>query len=811
MDTMTAETSPLSTSQIDLGIGGMTCASCVSRVERVLKKQAGVSEATVNLAPQSARVQVEASDDAAAMLARLKRAVRDAGYEPRTLDAMDEATETGWLGISSDLWPVLWGALLSAPLALPMVGDLFGQHWMLPGWVQFLLATPVQFWLGARFYKAGWHALKALTGNMELLVSIGTTAGWALSTWLWLRAGQGEMVHLYFEGSAVVITLVLLGKWLEARAKRQTTSAIRALHALRPDKAHLLPDGIRRTELTDVAVDELLPGDLIRVLPGERYPADGELVEGETHADESMLTGEALPVAKLVGDAVTGGSLNGEGSVHIKVRAVGAQSTLAKIIALVQDAQAGKAPVQRLVDQVAAVFVPVVLVIAAVTLAAWWWQGAPWEEALLNTVAVLVIACPCALGLATPTAIMAGTGVAAQHGILIKDAQALEIAHKVDTVAFDKTGTLTEGRPRLLVVEAVPGVDEEAVLRAAAALQAQSAHPLAHAVMDVARERGWMPEANAAVDVRSVSGRGTEGVVQGVRLALGSVRWMAELGVALGPLAASVQTQQAEGATVSLLVSQMGDGAAWTPLALLAFGDEPKAGAKAALAHLREAGLRVCMVSGDNRGAAEAMARRLGLKPEQGEVIAEVLPGDKAAVVRRLQSGALASSVDTPAAVPLVEGQVFPADPMPVSPPNSHAETDVARKHTVAMVGDGVNDAPALAAADVGLAMGAMDGGEGGSDVAMHAAGITLLRGDPALVAAALDISRKTVTKIKQNLFWAFAYNAIGIPLAAMGYLSPVIAGAAMAFSSVSVVSNALLLKRWKPPIDAGASAADLA
>ena len=832
MDAMTTSNPNLSLSQIDLGIGGMTCASCVSRVERVLKKQAGVSEATVNLATESARVQVDVSGDEAGTLARLKRAVRDAGYEPRALQTMDADAAETWHGISRDLLPVLLGMALSAPLVLPMVGDLFGQHWMLPGWAQFLLATPVQFWLGARFYKAGWHALKAMTGNMELLVSIGTTAGWALSTWLWLRAGSGEMVHLYFEGSAVVITLVLLGKWLEARAKRQTTSAIRALHALRPDKAHLLPDGVRRTEMTDVPVDELLAGDLIRVLPGERYPADGELIEGETHADESMLTGESLPVAKAPGDAVTGGSLNGEGSVHIRVRAVGAQSTLARIITLVQDAQAGKAPVQRLVDQVAAVFVPVVLVIALVTLVAWLWQGASVEQALLNTVAVLVIACPCALGLATPTAIMAGTGVAAQHGILIKDAQALELAHRVDTVAFDKTGTLTEGRPRLLVVDAVPGVDEEAVLRAAAALQSQSEHPLAHAVMAVAAERGWMPGPDAATEVKSVNGRGTEGRVQGARLSLGSVRWMDELGVVLGPLAEAVKRHQTQGATVSVLASQSGEGTGWTPLALLAFGDEPKVGALEAIAQLRRAGLRLVMVSGDNRGAAEAMARRLGLDPDRGEVIAEVLPGDKAAVVRRLQGGeaARAQEVALPESVPLVEGQVFSSSGgsssglAPVEAPEAagheaqaqgaapaHHEfnpldevapresMDHAAAHIVAMVGDGVNDAPALAAADVGLAMGAIDGGQGGSDVAMHAAGITLLRGDPALVSGALDISRKTVRKIKQNLFWAFAYNAVGIPLAAMGYLSPVIAGAAMAFSSVSVVSNALLLKRWKP------------
>ncbi len=752
MNTATLELND-DTCQIDLGIGGMTCASCVSRVEKALRRHPGVETATVNLATESARI-VYRGSDARHAAALMRRAVRDAGYEPRAVDAPEVEVERLW-GLPVDLWPVVAGALLSAPLALPMVGDLFGKHWMLPAWIQFLLATPVQFWLGARFYRAGWHALKALTGNMELLVAIGTTAAWALSTWLWWKAEPGEMVHLYYEGAAVVITLVLLGKWLEARAKRQTTDAIRALHALRPERAHLVPDGVKRTEMSDVPADELLAGDVVRVLPGERFPADGEMLQGETQADESMLTGEAMPVLKRPGDRITGGSLNGEGSVEIRVKAVGAQSVLAHIIALVQDAQAGKAPVQRLVDQVAAVFVPVVLVIALATLLGWLWTGAAVENALLHAVAVLVIACPCALGLATPAAIMAGTGVAARHGILIKDAQALEIAHKVDTVAFDKTGTLTVGKPRLLLIEAVPGADEEAVLGAAAALQAQSAHPLAHAVLEAATARGMTVSADAQ-EVQAVTGRGTLGMFKGVTLALGSLRWMDELGVPLGPLALSVHRHQADGATVSLLASCHGEGQPWSALALLAFGDEPKPGAAEALAALKARGLRVFMVSGDNRGAAEAMARLLGMDVDGGAVIAEVLPGDKAAVVARLKEGG----------------------------------------HVVSMIGDGVNDAPALAAADVGIAMGSR---EGGSDVAMHAAGITLMRGDPAMVPAALDISRRTVAKIRQNLFWAFAYNAAGIPLAALGYLSPVLAGAAMALSSVSVVSNALLLKRWKP------------
>jgi len=754
---MNTITTPVSPAQIDLGIGGMTCASCVLRVEKALKKQPGVSEATVNLATESARV-LMLDGETPESLARIKRAVRDAGYEPRTMEAMDAAADARWMGVPVDFLPVLTGIVLSAPLVLPMVGDLFGKHWMLSAWMQFVLATPVQFVLGARFYRAGWHALKARTGNMELLVSIGTTAAWGLSTWLWWRAEPDEMLHLYFEASAVVITLVLLGKWLEARAKRQTTSAIRALQSLRPERAHLLPDGVRRTEITDVAVDELLPGDVVRVLPGERFAADGTVVQGSTQADESMLTGEAMPVSKEVGDGVTGGSLNGEGAVEVKVRAIGAHSVLAQIIAMVQDAQAGKAPVQRLVDQVAAVFVPVVLVIALATLLGWVWTGAPMEEALIHAVAVLVIACPCALGLATPAAIMAGTGVAAKHGILIKDAQALEIAHKVDTVAFDKTGTLTEGHPRLLVIEVAPGVDEIAVLQAAAALQAQSSHPLARAVVEAAAARSLTVQADAATGVQAVSGRGSQGMVQGSLLALGSLRWMDELQVDLGPLAARAQVLQQQGSTVSALVSQAAGATGWSPMALLAFGDEPKAGAAAAIAELRAAGMRLFMVSGDNQGAALAMAARLGLRADDGEVIAEVLPGDKAAVVKRLKEGS----------------------------------------HVVAMVGDGVNDAPALASADVGMAMSHSQGGS--SDVAMHAAGITLMRGDPLMVAAALDISRRTVSKIRQNLFWAFAYNVAGIPLAALGFLSPVVAGAAMALSSVSVVSNALLLKRWKPP-----------
>ena len=751
---------PTLASTLDLGVGGMTCASCVARVERALKKVPGVQDAAVNLATESVHLTLDAAQ--ADMEQRVRRAVRNAGYEPRSLAVQEAAQQAQgpWAGFA----PVAWGLLLSMPLVLPMLGDLLGQHWMLPPWVQWLLATPVQFWLGARFYKAGWHAAKALTGNMDLLVALGTSAGYGLSLWLWLTAdvshSAGHTPHLYFEASAVVITLVLLGKWLEARAKRQTTEAIRALHALRPEVAHL----ITRDGEVDVPLAEVMVGDRLVVRPGERIPVDGTLLEGQTQVDESMLTGEPLPVARSAdgpeGSRLTGGSINGEGRIVLQVGAVGAETVLARIIRLVEDAQAAKAPIQRLVDQVAAVFVPAVLLIALATLLAWLWAGVGVETALIRAVAVLVIACPCALGLATPAAIMAGTGVAAQQGVLIKDAEALETAHRVDTVAFDKTGTLTVGRPRLTGFHVEQGGDADALLALLASVQSGSEHPLARAVLQAAQERGLAVAAPGAV--RAVPGRGTEGEVAGRQLRVGSLRWMQELGVELSAdMAAQAQALQAQGATVSALAEQDATG---THLrALLAFGDEPKPGAREAIAALHARGIRCVMISGDNRGAAEAMARRLGLKPEEGEVLAEVLPGDKAAAVRQLQQGD--------------------------QRPGAAAQRG---RHTVAMVGDGVNDAPALAAADVGLAMG------NGTDVAMQAAGITLMRGDPALVAAALEISRRTVAKIRQNLFWAFAYNVAGIPLAALGYLNPVLAGAAMALSSVSVMTNALLLKKWR-------------
>lgn len=574
---------------------------------------------------------------------------------------------------------------------------------------------------------------------MDLLVALGTSAGYGLSLYQWWATPAGQMPHLYFEASAVVIALVLLGKYLESRAKRQTSAAIRALEALRPERATRVVDG--REE--DVAIAALRLGDRVLVKPGERFPVDGEVLEGESQADEALISGESLPVDKRPGDRITGGAINGEGRLLVRTTALGGETVLARIIRLVEDAQAAKAPIQKLVDKVSQVFVPAVLVIAVATLLGWLLAGAALETALINAVAVLVIACPCALGLATPAAIMAGTGVAARHGILIKDAEALEIAHAVTAVAFDKTGTLTSGKPQIIHLQALDG-DETALLRQAGALQRGSEHPLAHAVLERCAALGI-----ALPDVRqsqSLTGRGIAGSLDERQLALGNRRILDDHGLPPGELAATAQTWEAQGRTLSWLVETAPQPRV---LGLFAFGDSLKDGAAEAIVALKTRHIRCHLITGDNRGSARVVAEALQID----DVLAEVLPADKAATVAELKRG----------------GAV------------------------VAMVGDGINDAPALAAADVGIAMG------GGTDVAMHAAGITLMRGDPRLVPAALEISRRTYRKIQQNLFWAFIYNLVGIPLAALGFLSPVVAGAAMALSSVSVVSNALLLKRWKP------------
>jgi len=761
-----ADATPTRTAELE--IGGMTCASCAMRVEKALAKVPGVASASVNLATETASVNLTEAAAAAASDA-LIAAVKKAGYEAALLAPPDAAPEPADADVASapettagaavptaaerkrsqtrrELVAVLVCALLTLPLIVPMLGEWFGLHAMLPPWLQFGLASIVQFVFGARFYRAAYRAVRAGAGNMDLLVALGTSAAYGISVYQ-LATHPDDAMHLYFEASAVVITLVRFGKWLEARAKRQTTDAIRALQALRPDRARIRVGADER----EVPLTQVKVGTVVIVRPGERVPVDGAVLEGRTHIDESLITGESMPVAKQTGDAVTAGSINGEGAIAVTTTAIGAETTLARIIRLVESAQAEKAPIQRLVDRVSEIFVPAILAIAALTLIGWLLAGAGGETAILNAVAVLVIACPCALGLATPAAIMAGTGVAARHGVLIKDAEALETAHRVNVVAFDKTGTLTIGQPSVTAFEPVGNIGRDEALALAAAVQRQSDHPLARAVVKAHEAAAPGARVLTASAARAVAGRGVEADVEGRTLALGSARWLRELGIGLSPEAeARARELEAAGNTVSWLMQR--DSQSGVALALIAFGDTVKPTARAAIDRLRAMGVKSVLVTGDNRGSAASVAKTLGID----EFHAEVLPDDKARVIRDLKMRSAG---------------------------------------IVAMAGDGINDAPALAAADIGIAMAT------GTDVAMHAAGITLMRGDPALVADAIDISRRTWRKIQQNLFWAFVYNLIGIPLAAFGLLNPMLAGAAMAFSSVSVVTNALLLRTWRAKV----------
>ena len=722
-----------------LAIGGMSCASCANRVEKALAKVPGVLSAEVNLVMETAQISVTPALTSADQLVD---AVVATGFQAKVIHQeaplITEPVQTQQVSLP-DWWSVAVSALLASPLLGAMLLEWAGWQVQLPAWLQWALATPVQFWLGARFYKAGWSALKAGAGNMDLLVALGTSAAYGLSVYLLLNPIHAGMQHLYFESSTIVITLVLLGKWLEARAKKQTTEAIRALNALRPERASVLRHG----QEVQLAIDAVLVGDIVVIRPGERIPVDGRVQQGESQVDESLITGESLPVSKKMGDKVTGGAVNGQGLLHIVTTTIGTESVLARIVRLVESAQAKKAPIQRLVDKVSAVFVPVVIGIALVTLLAWGLLGGDWQVAILNAISVLVIACPCALGLATPTAIMVGTGVAAQHGILIKDAESLELAHAVKTVAFDKTGTLTEGHPKLAALQSIAG-NKDYLLTLAASLQIGSEHPLAKAVVNAAQAKGLLLQ--PVLELQALPGKGLVGLVGDQRLYLGNARLMDELGVDCAALKVASESLEAQGLSISWLAISS---ATSTLLGMLAFGDVLKPTAVSAIKRLQHQDILTVMISGDNQGSATSVGNQLGIS----QVYAQVLPEDKANIVAQLK-----------------------------------------RAHgLVAMVGDGINDAPALAAADIGIAMSS------GTDVAIHAAGITLMRGDPALVADAIEISRRTYAKIRQNLFWAFVYNVVGIPLAALGLLSPVIAGGAMALSSVSVVSNALLLKRWRP------------
>ena len=715
-------------------VTGMTCATCAQRIEKVLRKRGDVLSAQVNLVTELAIVAVvpgNLENQTREVIAALERA----GFGARIADAEDKAAEDEKeLQQRRETRLLFLAVSLTLPLVAPMLLAPFGIDWMLPGWLQLVLATPVQFYVGLRYYRGGWAALRARTGNMDLLVAIGTSAAYGLSLWVMSQGGS----HLYFEASATVITLVLFGKQMEMRAKRSTTAAIRALMALRPDTARVLREG----KEADVPADSVGKGDVVLIKPGERIPVDGEIRRGESQIDNSMLTGESMPVHRGIGDEVAGGAINGEGLLEVTATRVGAESTLSRIVQMVEGAQAKKAPIQRVVDQVAAIFVPAVMVIALGTLVAWLLVSASPEQATLAAVAVLVIACPCALGLATPTALMVGTGAAARSGILIKDAEALEKAHKVGIVVFDKTGTLTLGTPVVHEIRALDGNRDE-LLRLTASAQQGSEHPLGQAVLRRASEQGL--SLGKLESYAAIPGKGLEAVVSGRSLLIGSVRLIQENGLDCTALSPHMKRFQRQGLTL-MFVAELGEEP--RVLGLIGVADELRESSAQAVRLLKGKGIEVIMLSGDNKASAARVGSRIGVD----RIIAEVLPDEKATIVNELARG----------------GKI------------------------VAMVGDGVNDAPALAAADVSFAMSS------GTDVAMATASVTLMRPDPLLVFDAIAVSRATTRKIHQNLFWAFGYNTAAIPFAALGFLSPVIAGAAMALSSVSVVSNSLLLRRWR-------------
>ncbi|MDR3300498.1 MAG: cadmium-translocating P-type ATPase [Candidatus Accumulibacter sp.] len=714
----------------------MSCAACAARIERQLNKQSGV-EAAVNFAAERAYVRFAPEEtDVERLIATVKKTGFTATVSTHATRGEEKQRQAA---LRQNEQRRFWIAVaLTLPLLAQMPFMFSGgdHHDILPRWLQFMLATPVQFWIGWRFYAGGFSAIRGGTGNMDVLVALGTSMAWAYSTVVMFGGFVDSHVahhHVYFEASATVITLVLLGKLLEARAKSSTAAAIESLARLQPQTARIEREGA----LVDVAVSALIPGDIFVVRAGEALPVDGEVLSGLSHVDEAMLTGEAMPVAKQAGDPVFAATVNGHGLLRCRATGVGAHTLLSGIIRLVEEAQGSKAEVQRLADRVAAVFVPVVVSIALLTFAGWWIFAGDFTAALIDAVAVLVIACPCALGLATPTAIMVGTGQGAKNGILIRNAQALELAEKLQVLAVDKTGTLTEGKPVVTRVLAThPDADEIRILRLAATLEQGSTHPLATAITARARQQG-LPLAPLPDELETLAGSGLRGEVEGVLVQVGAPAWLVASGVTV-PDEASLPT-----AGQSVVAVAAGSAL----LGLIAIADPLRASSRPAVARLQALGVDVVMLTGDNAGVAARIADETGIERHE----AGILPGGKAAVIATLKS----------------DGQ------------------------RIGMAGDGINDAPALAAADVSFAMGA------GSDIAMQAADIVLMRNDLNGVADAISLSRATLAKIRQNLFWAFIYNILGIPAAALGFLNPVVAGAAMALSSVSVVSNSLLLRRW--------------
>ncbi len=725
-------------------VSGMTCAACANRVEKRLNKLEGVNGATVNFALESATVDFNPDE---INVNEMKSAITKLGYKLEVKsDEQDESTDHRLQEIERQKKKFIISFILSFPLLWAMVSHFsFTSFIYLPDmlmnpWVQLALATPVQFIIGGQFYVGAYKALRNKSANMDVLVALGTSAAYFYSVYLSIQSiGSSEhMTDLYFETSAVLITLIILGKLFEAKAKGRSSEAIKKLMGLQAKTATVMRDG---TEMK-ILIEEVVAGDIVYVKPGEKIPVDGEIVEGKSAIDESMLTGESIPVDKTIGDVVIGSTMNKNGFLKVKATKVGRDTALAQIIKVVEEAQGSKAPIQRVADQISGIFVPVVVVIAIITFAVWMIFVTPGDfgGALEKMIAVLVIACPCALGLATPTSIMAGSGRSAEYGILFKGGEHLEATHRLDTVILDKTGTVTNGKPVLTDVIVADGFNEEEILRLVGAAEKNSEHPLAEAIVEGIKEKKI--DIPSSETFEAIPGFGIESVVEGKQLLIGTRRLMKKFNIDIEEVSKSMEELEREGKTAMLIAINK------EYAGIVAVADTVKDTSKAAITRLKKMGLDVVMITGDNTQTAQAIAGQVGIE----HVIAEVLPEGKAEEVKKLQ----------------------------------------AQGKKVAMVGDGINDAPALATADIGMAIGT------GTDVAMEAADITLIRGDLNSIADAIFMSKMTIRNIKQNLFWALAYNGLGIPIAAFGFLAPWVAGAAMAFSSVSVVLNALRLQRVK-------------
>ncbi|MEC2443899.1 heavy metal translocating P-type ATPase, partial [Bacillus cereus] len=725
-------------------VSGMTCAACANRVEKRLNKLDGVNKATVNFALESATVDFNPDE---VNVNEMKSAITKLGYKLEVKpDNQDASTDHRLQEIERQKKKFIISFILSFPLLWAMVSHfsftsfIYLPDMLMSPWVQLALATPVQFIIGGQFYVGAYKALRNKSANMDVLVALGTSAAYFYSVYLSIQSigSSKHMTDLYFETSAVLITLIILGKLFEAKAKGRSSEAIKKLMGLQAKTATVVRDG---TEIK-ILIEEVVAGDIVYVKPGEKIPVDGEIVEGKSAIDESMLTGESIPVDKSIGDVVIGSTINKNGFLKVKATKVGRDTALAQIIKVVEEAQGSKAPIQRVADQISGIFVPVVVVIAIITFAVWMIFVTPGDfgGALEKMIAVLVIACPCALGLATPTSIMAGSGRSAEYGILFKGGEHLEATHRLDTVILDKTGTVTNGKPVLTDVIVADGFNENELLRLVGAAERNSEHPLAEAIVEGIKEKKI--DIPSSETFEAIPGFGIESVVEGKHLLIGTRRLMKKFNIDIEEVSKSMEAQEREGKTAMLIAIDK------EYAGIVAVADTVKDTSKAAIARLKKMGLDVVMITGDNTQTAQAIAKQVGID----HVIAEVLPEGKAEEVKKLQ----------------------------------------ANGKKVAMVGDGINDAPALATANIGMAIGT------GTDVAMEAADITLIRGDLNSIADAIFMSKMTIRNIKQNLFWALAYNALGIPIAALGFLAPWVAGAAMAFSSVSVVLNALRLQRVK-------------